>query len=145
MRRALLAGIAACIAAAASGQPVTCTRAELESAVTEAARALGALTEKNTAPFQAKLRSLKDKRGWSHDQFMTEAAPFVQDDRIAEIDARSGELLDRINSVSVAGSSARVPDCALLAQLRATMATLVETQAAKWAYMFQKLDAELAR
>jgi hypothetical protein len=35
------------------------------------------------------------------------------------------------------------PDCAVLLELRARMKVLVETQTAKWAYMFQKIDAEL--
>ena len=42
------------------------------------------------------------------------------------------------------GSSAKVPDCALLAELKAEMTVLVETQTAKWAYMFSKLDKALA-
>lgn len=131
--------------AVAFAQPAACSRTEFETAVSEAAQALGQLTQKNTPPFQEQLRQLKDKRNWSHDQFMAEAAPFVQDDSITEFDNRAGEHLDRINSMSSAGSSARTPDCRLLAELRANMKALVETQTAKWAYMFKKLDAELAK
>ena len=75
---------------------------------------------------------------------MAEAAPFVQDDKIAEFDLTSGELLDRINSAGEAGG-AKIPDCKLLADLRATMQRLVATQTAKWTYMFGKLDGELAK
>ncbi len=39
---------------------------------------------------------LKDKRNWSHDQFLKEAAPFVRDDEIAGYDQKSEELLARI-------------------------------------------------
>ena len=37
------------------------------------------------------------------------------------------------------------PDCGLLKELRATMKVLVDTQQAKWAYMFAKLDKELGK
>jgi hypothetical protein len=132
-------------AAVAEAQPAGCTRAEFEAVVQDAAQALVALNQKNAAPFQAKLRALKDKRGWSHDQFMAEAQPLVQDDRIAEFDRQSGEYLDRINSMSVAGTAGRSPDCKLLADLKANMKAMVDAQVAKWAYMFERVDKELVR
>ena len=76
---------------------------------------------------------------------MAAAAPLVQDDRIAEFDQTSSELLSRINSMGAEGSSAGSPDCKLLADLRVSMQSLVDTQKAKWAYMFDKVDKELAR
>ena len=51
--------------------------------VDEAAAALRDLNAKNKPAFQEKLRQLKDKRAWSHDEFLKEAAPFVRDDKIA--------------------------------------------------------------
>ena len=42
------------------------------------------------------------------------------------------------------GVTSAKPDCAVLLELRARMKVLVDTQTAKWAYMFQKIDAELA-
>ena len=39
-----------------------------------------------------------------------------------------------------AGADAKTPDCALLLELRARMRVLVDTQNAKWTYMFKKLD-----
>ena len=35
------------------------------------------------------------------------------------------------------------PDCALLLELRARMKALVDTQTAKWAYMFEKIETEM--
>lgn len=127
-----------------AAQPASCTKPEFEAVVSDAATALRELNQKNRPGFQEKLRQLKDKRGWSTERFMAEAAPFVQDDRIAEFDQTSGELLNKINSAGEA-SGAAVPDCALLADLRATMQQLVATQTAKWSYMFQKLDAALKK
>jgi hypothetical protein len=103
------------------------------------------LNMKNKPAFQEKLRQLKDKRGWSHDQFLQEGTQFVRDDKIAVFDQDSEQLLSDISSQGQEGAEAKTPDCALLADLRGRMKTLVETQTAKWAYMFQKLDAALAQ
>ena len=122
-----------------------CQRAEFEAVVDDAAAALRELNLKNKPDFQEKLRQLKDKRGWSHDQFLTEAAPFVRDDKIAVFDQQSDQLLNDISSLGQEGADAKTPDCALLHELRARMKVLVDTQTAKWTYMFEKLNAALAQ
>jgi hypothetical protein len=123
----------------------TCSKADFEAVVDEAAGALRGLAQQNTPQFQAKLRQLKTKRGWSDDQLLKEAEPLVRDERIADFDDKSAELLARITGAGQAGSAGDAPDCALLAGLRASMASLVETQKAKWAYMFDKIDKELRK
>ena len=121
----------------------TCERTEFETVVTSAADALRAITQQNSPPFQAKLRALKDKRGWSHEQFMAEGARFVRDDKITAFDEKSGDLLARINDAG--GGAPSQGNCAQLADLKANMAALVEIQTAKWSYMFANIDTELAR
>lgn len=149
MSRRAVAGLAAyalallCPAIALAQAPPACSRADFENAVDDAAGALRDLNARNKGPFQDKLRALKEKRGWTTEQFLKEAAPFVQDDHIAEFDRQTGTLLDEINSKGEAGSLAKTPDCSLLATLRQTMTRLIETQGAKWAYMFQKLETAL--
>jgi hypothetical protein len=123
----------------------TCTRADFEAAVGEAAQALRDLNQVNKPTFQAKLRQLKTKRGWNHDQFMTEAAPIVQDQRIAAYDDQSSAFLARIEQLGAEGTSASAPDCSRLAEVRQSMKSLVEVQKAKWSYMFERVGAELAR
>ena len=131
--------------AGATAPPQQCTKDEFEDVVDEAAAALRDLNAKNKPAFQEKLRKLKDKRGWSHDQFMTEAAPYVRDDKIAVFDQESEQLLNDISSLGQEGADAKTPDCALLHELRARMKVLVDTQTAKWTYMFEKLNAALAQ
>ena len=58
-------------------------------------------------------------------------------------DQTTDELLSAIASMGQEGATAATPDCAVLLELRARMKVLVETQTAKWSYMFQKIDAEL--
>jgi hypothetical protein len=141
----ILTGIVGIAAFASPTLGQSCSKADFEVVVDEAAGALRTLNHQNTPGFQTKLRQLKDKRGWSHDQFMTEAAPLVRDDTIAGFDRKSEDLLTRITSGGQSGASGSAPDCALLAELRRQMASLVETQKAKWAYMFDKLEQELKK
>ncbi len=144
---ALLALPLAAAAHAQDGPPAAqeCAKADFEAVVDEAAAALRDLNLKNKPVFQEKLRQLKDKRGWSHDQFLKEATPYVRDAKIAVFDQDSERLLSDISSQGQEGAEAKTPDCALLLELRARMKVLVQTQAAKWTYMFQKLDAALAQ
>ena len=121
----------------------TCTRDDFAAVVEQAADALRTMNGDNTPKFQAKLRSLKDSRKWTQDQFMKEAAPFVQDDEIQGFDEQTVSLLNRIQGLGEGGSG-REPDCALLEVLRKHMQSLVETTQAKWAYMHAKLDKALA-
>ena len=128
----------------AAPQTAACAKADFEAVVTEAGAALRALNARNTPPFQAKLRQLKDKRKWSNEQYLKEAEPFVRDETIAGYDKTSEELVARI----ARGGQTEAPaaaDCALLADLRADLKTLVETQQAKWTHMFAKIEKELAK
>ncbi len=130
-------------AAAPAGQ--VCEKADFEAVVDDAAGALRDLNLQNKPAFQEKLRQLKDKRGWSHDAFLKEAAPYVRDDKIAVYDQESERLLADISTLGQEGADAPTPDCALLADLKSRMQTLVDTQTAKWTYMFEKLGAALAQ
>ena len=122
-----------------------CAKTDFEAVVDDAAGALRDLNLQNKPAFQEKLRQLKEKRGWSHDAFLKEAAPLVRDDKIAVYDQDSERLLIDISTLGQEGADAPTPDCVLLADLKTRMQTLVDTQTAKWTYMFSKLDAALAQ
>jgi len=127
------------------GSAGSCSRGDFEAAVSDAAQALRELNQVNKPTFQSKLRQLKAKRGWSHDQFLAEAAPIVQDRKIAEYDDEAAGFLARIEQLGAEGTSAAAPDCSRLAEVRQAMADLVAVQKAKWAYMFERISAELER
>jgi len=122
-----------------------CAKAEFESVVDEAAAALRDLNNKNRPEFQDQLRKLKEKRAWTNDQFLIEAAPYVKDDQIEIFDGATNDLLAKISSMGQEGATAKVPDCAMLSELRGHMTVLISTQTEKWTYMFKKLEAELAK
>jgi hypothetical protein len=128
----------------ASPQTAACAEADFKAVVKEAGAALHELNTRNTPPFQAKLRQLKDKRSWSNEQFLKEAEPFVRDETIAGYDKKSEELVARITGAGQAETPA-APDCAVLAGLRADLRMLVETQTAKWTHMFAKIEKELEK
>ncbi len=120
-----------------------CVREDLEAVVDEAGAALRKLNQQNKPKFQDRLRQLKDKRGWSHDAFLKNAAPYVRDEEISVYDKTSADLLREISTLGEEGAEARQADCALLIELRARMTILVKTQNDKWTYMFDKLDKAL--
>lgn len=122
-----------------------CSKVDFEAVVDEAAAALRTLAQQNTPQFQTRLRQLKQKRGWSDEQFLKEAEPLVRDERIAAFDQKSEDLLARITGAGQTAPPGGPPNCALLAGLRDSMTTLIETQKAKWAYMFERIDTELRR
>lgn len=139
-----LLGLAPVSAQEAAQAPTqACVKSDFENVVEDAAGALRDLNAKNKPTFQDKLRTLKEKRGWTHEVFMKEAEPFVRDDKIAEYDQTTEDLISAISRLGQEGASAEKPDCAILLELRARMNVLVETQTAKWAHMFQKVDTEL--
>ena len=143
---AALAALAAASPAVIAGDaPAACTKDDFESVVEEAAGSLRDLNSKNRPSFQAKLRDLKDKRKWNHDEFIAKAKPFVRDDKTITYDKTADELLSAIASMGQEGAAAAAPDCGVLLELRARMKMLVDTQTEKWHYMFGKLDAELAK
>ncbi len=141
---AALVALPCAVVRAQTAAPAACARADFENVVAAAAEALRVITQQNSPIFQSKLRSLKEKRGWSHDQFMTEGARYVRDDKITAFDNTSGDLLARINNAG-GDTGAAQSNCAQLQDLKANMAALVDIQTAKWTYMFANIDAELAR
>ncbi len=128
----------------ADAAPVNCTKSDFETVVDQSAATLRELNLQNRPRFQEKLRALRDKKAWSEDQFLKEAVPFVKDDQIDGFDRKTNDLLNRIASLGDEGSASATPDCKLYVVLRGHMAELVETQNAKWTYMFKKIDAALA-
>lgn len=128
---------------AAAAPAGVCSKADFEVVVDQAASSLRQLNNKNRPAFQDKLRLLKEKRGWTDDQFLVEATPFVKDDEIEQYDGKTNDLLGQISSMGEEGATAAVPDCALLGVLRGYMQDLVDTQVAKWDYMGRKISEAL--
>lgn len=130
-------------AVAQAAPTAACARTEFEAVVDDAGEALRVLTQKNSPTFQGKLRALKVKRGWTHEQFLAEGVRFVRDETIAGFEQKSSVLLAKINGAGADTKAAA--DCAQLAALQSDMRALVAIQDEKWSYMFSTIDAELAK
>ncbi|MEQ8825173.1 MAG: hypothetical protein RIC14_12445 [Filomicrobium sp.] len=129
--------------APAAAQTQSCARGDFEAVVDNAAGALRTLNSQHKPDFQQLLRELRLKRGWSHDEFLQQATPFVEDEVIDGYDLKSQNLLAEIATLGEEGTNAANPDCAILEQLRQRMRDLVDAQSAKWQYMFEKLQKEI--
>jgi hypothetical protein len=119
-----------------------CTKEEFAAVVDQSGQMLRTLNEKNKAPFQTKLRELKAKKGWTDQQFLVEARPFVIDDKIKSFDDDASGLVQEINTLGDT-TAAPAPDCKTLEGLRANLDKLVAVVTAKWLYMTEKIDAAL--
>jgi hypothetical protein len=135
-----------------------CDQAAFSAVVDEARNRLEALNIENKQEFQQKLGELREKRGWSKDDFVKNARPLVQDAGIASFDARHEELLTRVPKIgqadrpvaslagiAPAGESASDSRCVMLDELRSLMGQVIENTRAKWAYMHGKTDAALTQ
>ncbi len=147
----ILSGFAGGAAASECGQDA------FSAAVADARAALERLSAEHRGSFQQKLMTIKQREGWSDEDYRANARPLVQDERIAAFDARNEELLAQVPAIgrqarsvaSLAGAAPSVEPsadrrCAMLEELRAVMDGVVANARAKWAYMQGKADAALA-
>lgn len=117
----------------------TCTKDDFAKAVDQVGAALRKVNTENMPRIQAKMRQLKEKRGWPEDGFEERAYNALQDERIAQFDAQANELLARLDALG-SFSPASEADCARLEELNATSLELLATVKAKAAYSLSKLD-----
>lgn len=124
----------------ATAQP--CTAETARAVVDDTGRALRRIHEENQPRIDAGFRKLKTARGWSEDDYIVKATELLTDTRAEALDAKSGELLARLDRVAETASSAP-GDCARLADLEAAALELQAAVRAKLQYTLAKLDAEL--
>jgi hypothetical protein len=119
-----------------------CRKEDFAAVVDQSGQVLRALTDENKSPFQEKLRLLQQKNGWTDQQFLTEARPYVVDDKIKALDEEANGLLTGIATLGDT-SGAKQPDCAVLDSLKGNLTKLVDVVKAKWRHMDDKLVAAL--
>ena len=92
---------------------------------------------------RAKLRELKEARGWPDAGFEEKAYEVLQDERMAALDMQANDLLAKLDALGTIDPASE-PDCAKLQELTATGLELQATVKAKAAYTLAKLDQMLA-
>ena len=133
------------LAQLAAGQPSaarSCAREDFAASVDRAGAALRQLNADNAPRLRAKLRELKDSRGWPDAGFEEKAYAMLQDERMAGLDMQANDLLAKLDALGTVDPSTE-PDCAKLQELTATGIELQATVKAKAAYTLAKLDQML--
>jgi hypothetical protein len=139
----LIVLVLAQLSAGASAAANSCAREDFAQAVDRAGAALRQLNADNAPRLRAKLRELKDARGWPDAGFEEKAYEILQDERMAALDAQANDLLAKLDTLGTVDPSGE-PDCAKLQELTAAGLELQATVKAKAAYTLSKLDQMLA-
>ncbi len=125
------------------GHAASCTKDDFANAVDRAGALLRKLNAESMPQLRAKMRKLKEVRGWPDSTFEEQAYAALQDERIAAFDAQANDLLAKLDQLGT-GVPDGEPDCAKLEELTATSLELQATVKAKTAYTLAKLDQMLA-
>jgi hypothetical protein len=143
MRRYCLPALALCGAllftTAAHSEP--CKPEQFTAAIDASGAALRAFNSDAQPKLKDRIRGLKDKKTWG-DDYENRAYDYLQDGRISEFDARTNELIDKIDTLGRKGESGS-SDCTALTELQAAGVALLGIMKDKNAYMLGKLDLEI--
>ncbi len=127
----------------ATATAASCSKDDFAKAVDLAGAALRKVSAESMPRIQAKMRQLKDKRGWPDQGFEEKAFAALQDERVAQFDSQANDLLSKLDNLGSFSPSTDA-DCARLEELNATSLELLATVKAKAAYSLSKLDQMLA-
>lgn len=120
----------------------TCKKEDFAGAVDQAGASLRKFNLENQPKLNAKLEALRSKKDWKKTDSEDKALEYLQDGRIAELDAQSNELLTKIDSLGRI-EEGKAPDCAKLGELKAAGVELLAVMKAKSSYTLEKIDLEI--
>jgi hypothetical protein len=142
MRRSVFSGLLAALAfilVHGGAHAASCTAEQFAAAVDKSGAQLRAFNGEALPKLQAKLKQLKDKKGWDEEK----ALGAVRDDRTGKFDEQAEDLIVKIDQLGRPPEKGE-PDCAKLAELEAAGLELLAVMKAKSTYTLAKLDGELA-
>ena len=141
--RIVLAVTLVCLVRTLPADAAACSKEDFAQAVDRAGVALRALNAENIPRLKAKMRQLRDSRGWPDLGYEEKAMQALADERIASFDAQANDLLAKIDTLGTSEPSDE-GDCAKLQELTAASLELQATVKAKAAYTLSKLDQMIA-
>jgi hypothetical protein len=115
-----------------------CSKDDFGQAVDRAAAQLRKLNAEQIPQVQAKIRKLKEAKGWEDEK----TYETLQDERMAAFDAQANDLLAKIDGLGTVEASGEL-QCGRLDELTAASLELQATVKAKAAYTLSKLDQML--
>lgn len=133
----------AAIMAASTAHAATCTSRDFAAAVDQSAAELRKLNSEFQPRLQEKMLRFKEAAGLPSATPEDAALDAIQDQRISELDSKSGDLILKIDQLGrvVDGET---PDCAKLTEISASSSELIAVIRAKSEYMLARLDAKIA-
>lgn len=142
MLRSISSGLLAALAlvlAHAGARGATCTAEDFAAAVDKSGAQLRAFNAEALPKLQAKLKQLKQKKGWDEEKSLDS----VRDDRTTKLDAEAEDLIVKIDMLGRPPEKGS-PDCSKLTELEAAGIELLAVMKAKSTYTLGKLDAQIA-
>src|SRR5262245_25647385 len=143
MWHVMILGMVLSLGVLSAAEAAQCSKDDFGKAVDQAGAALRKLNADNAPRLRAKMRELKERKGWSDADFEDKALSAVQDERIEAYNAQANDLLaklDTLGSIEPASDA----DCGKISELSAASLELQATIKAKTAYTLSKLDQMLA-
>ena len=121
----------------------TCTAADFASAVERSAGALRDASHSFQPKLQDRMRRYQAVKGLSDADYEAAALAAIEDQKISDLDARSSELLLKIDGLGRIPAG-REPVCAELGDIEKLSKDLLQTVKAKSDYMLTRLDEKIA-
>jgi len=140
---ALVAGMVAIAAPSGRAADRSCTRGDIADAIDRTGEILRKINADTFPALQAKMRQLKEIKGWSEADYQEQAAMLLQDTRTEQLDVQSNDLLARIDSIGVERVEGAVA-CQRLDELEAITTELSVVMRTKASYATGRLDAMIA-
>ncbi len=145
MRPAAIAAILAVLAWPAVYHPAAanCVAADFSAAVDQSGASLRAASLETQPKLQERMRRYQVAKGLSDSDYEASAIEAIFDKRLEELDAKSSELLLKIDGLGrIPGGTE--PNCAELDEIKALSSELLVVVRIKSDYMLTRLDAKLA-
>ena len=141
LRRTILA-LSALLLTASGALAQACKKEDFAGAVDQAGASLRKFNLENQPKLNAKLEALRSKKGWKKTDSEDKALEYLQDGRIAELDAQSNELLTKIDALGRV-EEGKPADCGKLSELKAAGVELLAVMKAKSSYTLEKIELEI--
>lgn len=145
MRQAVIAAILALLAVPAVVQPTSanCTSAEFAAAVDQSGASLRAASLETQPKLQERMRMYQAAKKLTDSDYEAAAIEAIFDKRLEDLDAKSSELLLKIDGLGRVPGGTQ-PNCAELDEIKALSSELLVVVRTKSDYMLARLDAKLA-
>ena len=138
---ALLASFAIC---GTASQTLACTAKDFADAVDKSGAELRALNLQFQPKLKQRLQRFKEAKKLTDANYEDIALDQIQDAKLNDLDAQSGSLILKIDTMGRVTDEA-APDCAKLSDIKAASAELQVIIAAKSDYMLTRLDEKIGQ